>query len=1323
MSTNVHWYVAILAFVASPLFADAAFAADWPMYRYDSQRSAATSHQLADDLHLQWTVRLAEPRRAWPWQQDDFEKLAFDASYEPVVVGDTLFVGSMVTDSVTAYDIDSGRQRWRYQADGPVRLAPLVWQDRVYAASDDGALHCLDAASGRRIWRFQAAPTNRLVLGNDRLISMWPVRGGPVIAEGTLYFAAGIWPHEGVFLYAVDAETGEVQWVNSGSSSDIVEDSKGYFSFGGVAPQGQLVVADDRLIVPGGRTTPAVFDRHTGELLYYHVAGRATGKAAGGHQVVVQGDWFFNRRDRYVTDMYHVSDGAQYGSVHVDVVTPEMLLGVEAGEGRVHAYGARIRPTDEHRPPEIATGGPGRPIFDSPRDAMGRSTTIRGRLRRGTIRDYYDLQSLWTVDVPGIEQLHVRAGSVIYGSGEDGRIFALEIGDTDQPAELKWTRQVEGPVFSMIAARERLFVITESGALHCFGPQARDAVVHEEAVEPLEPTGDAWSERAARMLDQTDLRGGYALMFGAGCGRLLDELLAQSDLHMTVFEPEAERVAELRQRYTQDGRYGSRVAVHRGDATSHRLPPYVASLIVAAAPSAAETGEAAWVQALFHPLRPYGGNLFVLLDDDRQEAFAAAVTAADLENAERESGSGYAVVRRPGPLPGSDSWTHQNADAANSGYSADRRVKAPLGIAWFGGAPNHKTLPRHLHGPITQVVGGRLILLGPHHVSARCVYTGVQLWAAELPEVGDYFTSWEHEEEMARGDRTVYFPNHPGANFIGAPLASATDSVYVIHNDRCLRLDAASGEQLAVFDMPDREELQQQIRDPFTQRMMQSYGARLQEGEQLRWGNIRYEGDYLIAAAYQHMFDERQPGRENNWNATSSEFLVVMDRRDGEIRWVQQARYGFRHNAIAAGGDTVFVIDNLSEEVRGILDRRGIDPDIEPQIAALDLDTGSVLWACGEDVFGTSLSYSQVHDVLVQSGHPGRRRALPDEPRDRLHVRRGENGELLWAESFRQRRSPIGLHDTRRQILGSTGEGAADMFDGTRPLGQNPLTGEEQEWNWIGALRCGTQTFSEHLALFRSGAGGFADLRGRTTGNISGVRPGCTNNLVAADGLVNSPDYSRTCSCSYQQQTSLGLVHMPDVEMWTFNPLPDPEAGTIRRVGINFGAPASRLDDSLDTLWLEYPQLVRPAPRVPVQVTSDGDPVWFHQHSSVIQESPEGRHWVAASGVQGVRSVRVAGLVTEGSNPGPPVYRVRLHFAEPQPLAPGERRFDVAVQGQRVLDDLDVRDRAGGHHRTVVVDFDVSPDDEGAIEIVLEPAAGSEHETLLCGVELQMVED
>ena len=60
-----------------------------------------------------------------------------------------------------------------------------------------------------------------------------------------------------------------------------------------------------------------------------------------------------------------------------------------------------------------------------------------------------------------------------------------------------------------------------------------------------------------------------------------------------------------------------------------------------------------------------------------------------------------------------------------------------------------------------------------------------------------------------------------------------------------------------------------------------------------------------------------------------------------------------------------------------------------------------------------------------------------------------------------------------------------------------------------------------------------------------------------AGGLINAPDYTRTCTCSYQNQTSLALVNMPDVEVWTYPAMKKP-AGPVRRLGLNLGAPGDR---------------------------------------------------------------------------------------------------------------------------------------------------------------------
>ena len=251
-------------------------AADWPMWRCGANRGAASPQQLPETLHLQWVRRFPPLKPAWSGELDVY----FDRNYEPVVMGKALFIGSSINDSLTAIDTATGAVKWRFYADGPVRFAPVAGKGKIYFASDDGYLYCLDAIKGTLVWKFYGGPSHRKVIGNERLISGWPARGAPVLANGTIYFAAGIWPSMGVCLHAIDAESGKVVWTNDGSnylySCDrfVWPRNQWVPSADGVSPQGYIVATDERLIVPCGRSQPAVFDIKTGEILYMRSAGK-----------------------------------------------------------------------------------------------------------------------------------------------------------------------------------------------------------------------------------------------------------------------------------------------------------------------------------------------------------------------------------------------------------------------------------------------------------------------------------------------------------------------------------------------------------------------------------------------------------------------------------------------------------------------------------------------------------------------------------------------------------------------------------------------------------------------------------------------------------------------------------------------------------------------------------------------------------------------------------------------------------------------------------------------------------------------------------------
>ncbi|HCN76817.1 MAG TPA: hypothetical protein DIT13_06435, partial [Verrucomicrobiales bacterium] len=171
-------------------------AADWPQWRFDAGRSAASEERLPEKLTAVWERGYGAREQVWddPLNHD---LMSYDRVFEPVVLGNRMFLGFNDHDKVVALDLDTGAEVWTFFTGGPVRLPPACHDGKVVFASDDGFLYCVSAEEGKLLWSFQGAPSARKALGNRRLISAWPARGGPVIRDGRGYFAARIWPFIG----------------------------------------------------------------------------------------------------------------------------------------------------------------------------------------------------------------------------------------------------------------------------------------------------------------------------------------------------------------------------------------------------------------------------------------------------------------------------------------------------------------------------------------------------------------------------------------------------------------------------------------------------------------------------------------------------------------------------------------------------------------------------------------------------------------------------------------------------------------------------------------------------------------------------------------------------------------------------------------------------------------------------------------------------------------------------------------------------------------------------------------------------------------------
>jgi len=1305
------------------------------MWRYDAGRTANSPHALPDQLEPVWT-RLGTPRvPAW----DDplnLDLMQYDRLFEPVVLDGRMFVGHSDRDKLVALDVGTGAELWSVHVGGPVRLPPAAGHGAVFFASDDGRLTCVDVASGRIRWQFDGTPGPRRVIGNRRLISAWPARGGPVLRDGRVYFATSIWPFMGVFIYALDAETGRVEWVNDASGASYIKQPHSAPAFAGVAPQGPLVATAESLVVPGGRSVPAVFDRATGRLRYFEL--NAGGKGAGGSFVAATDDSFFvHTRQKGVLE-FTLADGTKTA-----FRTNEPVLDRDDTTGATLLYSADVR--DDETPVIRCHGA--------------------------------DRELVWDIEADGRGDL-IRAGDKLFAAGPTG-LTAIRLPRQSRAApEIVWRGHVpavdaQAPadggssaddVERLLAASGRLFAVTRSGHLHAFAadPDGRPrppVPVHRDVTVSLEP--DEADRRRAEAVLAAGSRSGYALWFGAADERLLDAVAAASSFtELAVVDADADRVDRLRRRFDAAGLAG-RVSVHEAAPATFAAAPYLAERIVVGAElTASLVTTPAALTAIYESLRPYGGTLQLLVPATTQPAGshpapgtvvdlvrAVGLEAAEIDEFAADDGADTLVVRRTGPLPGSAPWTHEHGDMANTRTSNDARVRLPLGVLWFGGSSNADVLPRHGHGPAQQIVGGRLFIEGIDRLSARDVYTGRVLWVRDFDDLGARGVYFDHTYRDTPLD-TAYNQVHiPGANARGTNFVATPERVYVVEGKVCHLLDPTDGSLLQTVEMPQD--------DPADPR---------------QWSFIGVHGDLLIGglgfARYRDRLgldfsaeDTALKGSKAGFGSQSldqagSLALVAFDRMSGAMRWRLDARHTFWHNGIVAGGGRLYCLDRNPTVVDDKLRRRGIEPP-PGRLLAVDLETGTPCWEIGSGIFGTWLGYSAEHDLLLQAGAQASDR-LTVEIDKGMAVHRGATGAIVWSQPDLAYSGPCVIHhDLVITNANSyrTSAGAFSLLTGEPHRITNPLTGVDEPWMITRSYGCNTILAAENLLTFRSGAAGFYDLTTHGgTGNFGGFRSGCTANLIAADGVLNAPDYTRTCSCGYQNQTSLALVHMPELEVWTVNHFAAtaPAGLPVRSLGLNLGAAGQRRD-AAGTLWVEWPTVT--ADQGPVTILPRLEPRPFRRHSVALGNAaaPAGeRAWVFASGLEGAIDLEIATRL--GPTADPPAkpsatksdrrkaraesraaaesqaqdqaqdqaqtaaraatepFVITLYFGLPPGADAGDaRRFDVVIDDEVVLPDVEV---TGGAAVVQTLD-DIRLGERFRLQLV--PRIG---QPVLCGLEI-----
>ncbi len=1347
-------------------------ATDWPTYRRDAMRSGWTPDRLSAPLQLRWVYQAVQPPElAFPGPGDRVieglqlrHRVRFDDVFHVAVVGDSVYFGSSVDHTLRCVDLATGQSRWSYITDGPIRLAPTVVDDRLYVGSDDGYVYCFDANQGELIWKLRAGPRDERVLARGRMTSRWPVRTGVLVDANVAYFGAGVFPHDTVYLCAADAQTGEILWKNDRISQRGADRDD-------LTPQGYLLANERLLFVPSGRTLPAAFERATGELVHKQPGG---GKQVGGSSAqLIDGQVVSLGGEEFVLFLDQSTGGiedrlqAHQMAVHANqafLADGQQIVAIDRAHYQqlqqrrqvletqrfdlqrrlrsnpasqqlarlrtVQAELAEVQKT-QAQSPASSSGSLSQPIvsedvlFLQARVALAVQAYEESRRQyEQQVQQLEQLQHeidaaldgavLWRRSLPHESEL-ILAGDHLVAGGV-GEVLLLD----SETGETIWSQAVDGEVRGLAVADGHLLVSTTDGKIYAFGDatnplEQAPAMVSNPLTDSISVEDDSnrFAVAAEEILERTKLRRGFALVYGAEEGGLAYELARQSELMVYALEPDLEKVRASRQMLLKAGLYGTRVVVDHWDLAHDPYPNYFANLIVAEQLLTRGELPEAPVEVARH-LKPEGGSFCLggvrSTDSSASEQTLAAIaqwlSATELpkEQLTIDPSENWICATR-GSLPGVAYWTHQYGNSMNTACVDDQRIRGGVRILWYGDPGPSAMVNRHQGVTAPLSAQGRLFVQGEESVMAYDAYNGQFLWERKNPGA----------------IRTGVYNNYEPGN-----LVIGDQWLFLVLQDHCLQMDAATGEEIRRFSIPEAK-----------------------SHDEFEWGYVAYRNGRLFGTRTRRQLIAEEARRRGRPTETdSSDLVFAIDVATGQVLWSYQGQ-SVSHTTVAIDDQRVYFVNSsitseqreqllrqdkselarLSGKERELAEERMKRIDAREAVA-LDIDSGKVLWSLPVDVTdctGVGIGAGRLTLMATQgyvilcganaNGHYWEQFLAGDFERRRLVVLSAETGKTVWKRDANYRHRPLVVGD---RIIAEPW--AFYLHTGEQDVRTHPLTGLPSPWMFIRpGHHCGAISATPSTLFFRSGYTAYYDLREDSgTMHFGGHRLGCWINTIPANGLVMIPEASAGCACLFSLTATVVFEPEPQRQEWSVYTARGPTT-PVQHMALNLGAPGDRRD-SRGRLWLSYP---RPASRAGLDLPLEIMPMsmfgsqgtFFHHNSDSQTVTGTDTDWVYCSGMAGITHCQIPVL---GRKDAPADYTVRLHFAAPSSDLPGQRVFEVRLQGETVAKNFDIAARAGGPGRAFVLEESgVHVTRDLAIDLLprtLRP--NDRQQPILCGIEL-----
>ena len=823
------------------------------------------------------------------------------------------------------------------------------------------------------------------------------------------------------------------------------------------------------------------------------------------------------------------------------------------------------------------------------------------------------------------------------------------------------TFELKGGGADYAVASGRIFIATRSGHVYGFATQGAKTV--GVVAEPASKNPFAGSKHKAAVVAaaETALKqmivqdGGFACVTDAVTGELAFELARKRHLRVYVVCSDPDVAQRLRETFLSTGFYGTRLVVRCGPEGKTNLVPYFADLVISEK-TVLDGALPAHPVEMYRLAKPHRGTILVgggAVNLDALKTWAAATTFTKDANAPKPAlldGGKWARLVRP-ILPGAGAWQTKYGDPGNTLCSQDSALKPPLGVQWYGSPAKYEMTDRH----------GQTI---PPMLSG-----------------GVFISTYTNRGKKKSGYKAF---------------------------------DAYTGRYLWTFDTRIREHapvvgtnICTNNRYAFIHRMWSIHQRDLWTGKEVR--EIKVGGLTTMMADEKRLY--AVIGNSNTGNA-----ITTYDLATGKQLWTYKGA-SIHANCTAVGDGMVFCIPGgldkkyhaeAIETLRQYYKQSGQKEelaDLEKTasgrviwlLVALDAATGKPKWSraidcthCGDGRSFMSrtrgfpiVQYRNGIVIHTESWHAGKLWGgfmLGKTAKRQACAHRASDGALLWRRTTGHRATPIIAGDNfYPEPFG------LDLKTGKDLMRTHPTTGQPNRWIYCRFHKaCGIASASTYFIVGRGESTAYYDLINDIgIQKFHAMRPACWLNVVSGDGLMIQPPYSQGCTCKYpflhKPTFALRTVDRPNTSTGLFADGKGTPITPVKHLYMNLGSNGDMRDKDRN-LWLG---------------------TWVRPNMSLFINNPLNQRWIQqsggtatfrstmltpirntdvpfafANGIVGKKIALSARLLGEGD--GKAAYTVKLGFCDPDNDQPGQRVFDVKLNGKTVLTDFDIVKAAGG---------------------------------------------